>query len=67
MNMYGKTKKMEGMGGGLGEAMAANPNEHPMLTDAPEGPFAHMMGMTGDGGVHGDDTVTSKGNKFYFK
>ena len=67
MDMYGKAKKMEGMGGGVGEVMGKNPNEHPMMTDSPEGPFSHMMGFTGDGGCHGDETVTSKGSKFYFK
>ena len=65
--MDGKNKNLEGMGGGIGPALTHNPNATVELGDAPDGPLPHLLGMTADGGMHGDDSVKSKGIAFHFK
>ncbi len=62
-------KQSEGHGpGGLKPVMGRNPNKESNLNDAPEGPFTHNLGMTGDGGMHGDETASGKhGESFHFK
>lgn len=68
MDSYGKAKTGEAHGpGGLKAATSRNPNSHGELNDAPCGPCPHMMGYTGDGGVHGDASVEHRGAKFNFK
>lgn len=69
--MYGKSRS-EGMfgyspygPGGIG-ATKRNPNKYTEVNDSPSGPYAHEMGYTGDGGVHGGEKVSSKGNDFWF-
>ena len=53
--------------GGLKAAASRSANPHPGPNPAPCGPYAHELGMTGDGGMHGDTTVSHRGNKFNFK
>jgi|ETNvirnome_2_130_1030620.scaffolds.fasta_scaffold01038_6 hypothetical protein len=65
--MKGKARKGGGHGPGLGPAMKKNPNETPNVNDAPEGPHAHFLGHTGDGGMSGSEKVSSKGQTFHFK
>ena len=63
-----KYKTPEGGGGGIGPACGRNPNTHTELSDSiPDGPHAHLMGMTGDAGIQGDAKVTEKGQSFHFK
>ena len=65
--MKGKARKGGGHGPGLAPTMTKNPNEHPPVNDTPEGPHAHQLGYTGDGGMYGGEKVSSKGQTFYFK
>ena len=51
--------------GGVKGAMG-NPNDYAMLNDTPGGPYSHMLGYTGDGGMYGDDSVDHRGSKFWF-
>lgn len=53
--------------GGQTAVCGRNPNSDKELNDAPEGPFAHALGLTGDGGIQGTESSSSKGMKFYFK
>ena len=62
-----KAKNLDGMGGGIGPALALNPNATVDLNDTADGPFPHNLGMTGDSGVQGGDSVKEKGNTFYWK
>jgi hypothetical protein len=53
---------------GVVEACGRNPNKHAKLNSAPDGPYAHLLGYTDDGGVHGDTTAGGKhGETFHFK
>lgn len=49
---------------GSGDPLGRNPNSHPDPYGAPDGPFGHEMGRTGDGGMAGTTSVRSKGNTF---
>lgn len=64
----GKSRTGDAYGeGGIGAALGRNPNPEPTLNSSPEGPFAHEMGMEGDGGVQGSRSVKGKnGETFYF-
>lgn len=66
-----KAKNVGSMGGskpGVVEAGKRNPNKHAELNPAPDGPHSHLMGETGDGGMHGDTMVSGKnGMSFEFK
>ena len=53
--------------GGVKAALGRNPNPEVDLNDAPEGPFAHSLGQSGDGGMKGSDAVSHKGGSFHFK
>lgn len=56
--------------GGVPAATKRNPNEGkhgPKDNGAPEGPGAHQMGYTNDGGMKGDETCSHRGNSFHFK
>lgn len=67
MDSCGKAKNADGMGGGLGPAMSRNPNTHPALNGTPDGPYSHQMGYEGDSGMHGGESVKSRGGTFHFK
>ena len=68
MSTYGKAKTDEGHGpGGVGSNLDRNPNENKELNDAPDGPFPHGLGQSGDGGSFGDKAVSFRGAKYYFK
>lgn len=63
-----KSKSGEAHGpGGLKAACSRNPNSHPDLNDTPCGPYAHLLGMSGDGGMDGDESVSHRGESFHFK
>ena len=53
--------------GGIKAACNRNPNKTVNLNDTPEGPTAHFLGMSGDGGYDGDESVEHRGNSFHFK
>lgn len=70
--MNGSEKKpgdaMRGSAPGVDAALRRNPNSHPAVNDAPEGPFSHQLGMTGDGCMHGEESVSgAHGGTFHFK
>ena len=69
--MEHKESYAKGMGGasssGLKAATARNPNKHSDLNDSPCGPYAHMMGYEGDGGMAGDSSISHRGGTYYFK
>ena len=60
-----KAKNLEGMGGGVGPMLDKNPNATVDLNDTADGPFAHTLGMTGDAGMQGGDSVKEKGETFH--
>lgn len=48
--------------------LGRNPNTHPDLNDAPDGPFGPEMGNPDRGGMEGDTSVKGKnGMTFEFK
>jgi hypothetical protein len=53
--------------GGIMAAKARNPNKHTEVNDAPLGPSSHLMGYSGDGGMHGDASVSRRGRIYFFK
>lgn len=55
--------------GGLGPAMKRNPNyEQHGPNDSPCGPYPHLMGYEGDGGMCGAKTAKGKhGETFHWK
>jgi len=58
----------KGSKAGVVEAAKRNPNKTVELNGAPEGPYSHMMGHTGDGGMKGDTSASGKnGETFEFK
>ena len=59
----------EGGGHGRGgiTVLDHNPNTHSALNAAPCGPYAHMMGYEGDGGMNGDASAKHRGSTYYFK
>ena len=68
--MEGKEKMIgeNASSSGVAAAEKRNPNKHSALNSAPTGPYAHLMGATGDGGMHGDETCSGKNGKtFHFK
>ena len=73
MESYGKNKGNSSVAGdpsgpgGVKAACAKNPNAHAELNDAPDGPYAHCMGYSGDGGMHGSQEVSGKSGKFYIR
>ena len=52
---------------GVAAAAKRNPNKHPKLNDAPEGPTSHKLGMTGDSGMSGTAEVKTSRGTFHFK
>lgn len=53
---------------GVKEAAGRNPNSHKALNGAPDGPSAHFLGHSDDGGMSGDVSVKGKnGASFHFK
>lgn len=68
---YGSSVTGEGHApGGTGPALKRNPNttDEDDLNGAPDGPYSHQLGNTGDGGMHGDQGASGKnGEKFHFK
>ncbi len=64
-----ETLLSEGGGHGTGglKATNRNPNKHSGLNDSPSGPYAHMMGYEGDGGMDGDVSVKHRGGTYHFK
>ena len=68
MMMHGKAKQSEPHGpGGMKPVLSRNPNDHDYVNDSPDGPYAHGLGLTGDGGMHGKDKVSGKGNTFWIR
>lgn len=64
----GKSRSGDAHGpGGLKAAMSRKPNDHPGPNDAPCGPYAHGLGHTGDGGMHGKASCSHRGSTFHFK
>lgn len=54
--------------GGVKAACSQNPNKTVNLNDTPDGPGAHHLGMSGDGGYDGDAMVAGEhGGSFRFK
>ena len=53
--------------GGLKAAASRQPNEHPGPNDAPDGPFSHCLGYSGDAGMQGDTSCKHRGGTFHFK
>lgn len=66
--MY-KAKGGPGQGpGGLPAAMKRHAQDITDVNDTPCGPYPHTLGFSGDGGCHGDQTVTGKmGYEFSFE
>ena len=53
--------------GAMKAAKARNPNKHSGLNDSPCGPYSHCLGYEGDGGMHGDASVSHRGGTYHFK
>lgn len=54
--------------GGVKAACSQNPNKSKSLNDTPDGPGAHHLGYTDDGGYSGDQSVEgAHGGSFRFK
>ncbi len=71
MPMYGKKAKTGSLVSrdqvyGAGDNYR-NPNAYADLNDAPVGPFAHELGYSDDGGVHGQANVSHRGTSYHFK
>lgn len=62
-----KQRSGEAYGPGGQGALDKNPNDHPELNSAPEGPFPHVMGQSDDGGMQGKESVSARGGTFHFK
>ncbi len=52
---------------GVTASMTRNPNKHVDLNDAPDGPYSHSLGQTGDSGVHGGAETKHRGATYFFK